>query len=150
MTDNFIDINLATLQANPDVLVQTTSNDCVRIVFRDRYWLFWPISRCWIECDENDERTGVMHYGSVSAFYDKEIVRKTGLPKNHQKKWEIAELHALAALTNANVTISEAAKILERSEWSVTAKLASEHRISLDQHIRNPSLGAIRIKDLFK
>ena len=132
MTDALIEINLALLNENPEVQLQKASHDCVRIVFRNRYWHFWPIARCWIECNHNNTHIGVMHYGSVAAFNEKEIVRKPELPRNHQKKWETSDLRVLSALAQANVTISEASDILGRSEWSVAAKLASENGKSLD------------------
>lgn len=148
MSDPLIEISLSLLNENPDIHMYKTSDDCVRIVFRDRYWQFWPIARCWIECDHENSHIGVMHYGSVAAFYDKEIVRKTKLPRNHQKKWETSDLRVLSALAHANVTVSDAADVLGRSEWSVAAKLGSEHGKCLDHHVQSPALGSTKIKDL--
>jgi len=148
MTDDLVNINLVILLNHPEVSVEKISPDCSRVVFRNKSWHFWPIARCWIECNQDDDHIGVMHYGSVSSFYRKEIIRKCEIPRNHQKKWEISDLRVLSALAQANVIVSDAADILGRSEWSIVAKLASENGWSLDHHIRNPGLGSVRIKDL--
>ena len=148
MAEDTKEINLSLLEANSEVLVKKEASDSYFVSYIDRHWRLWPLRRCWVECNNNGDVTGVMHYGSPASFNDKEISKNSKFPKNHLKKWESAELDLLATLVSLNASVTVLAKSLQRTEWSVTARIASEHGLNLDHLTHDPKLGSLRASDL--
>ena len=66
-----------------------------------------------------------MHYGPVAVFYEKNIRKEKGLPKNHGKLWVEEDIESLYELIDKDESIQRIAEKMGRSASSVIAKTGS-------------------------